>query len=109
MTIDLTDRMHETCLGIAEELENVGNSWQLANWIKNNVLDYEFSVSSDGVIQGFSAYVCLGGPTVWVDTLACTVEGHWATDRTRVSVDRDACRRLEKALYKRLPSNKVRL
>ena len=45
-----------------------------------DVLDVEYTVSSEGEYLGARLLVCFGGPNVWIDTRHNRVEGHWWAD-----------------------------
>lgn len=90
--------LHDSCAYIAEELENAYDSGDMTDWLCENELDEDLTISRDGSILSTSIYVTLGGPTIWVDTGSATVDGTWGTDRASVCASRSACLELERTI-----------
>jgi len=57
----------------------------------SDVLDVEYRLDSSFNLRGVEVSVTLGGPNVWIDTYAETVEGAWGTERVSLCLDRDIC------------------
>jgi len=49
------------------------------DYMAEDVLDYEFMVSANGVFLGAEVTFCIGGPTVWFDTRRDVVHGCWGS------------------------------
>lgn len=61
-----------------------------------DVLDVEYRLDSALDLIGVSIYVTLGGPNVWIDTRARTIEGAWGTSRAWVGLDCDVCDEIDR-------------
>lgn len=46
----------------------------------SDVLDIEYTISSEGQYLGARVLVAFGGPNIWIDTRRQTVEGAWWDD-----------------------------
>lgn len=53
----------------------------------SNALDIEFTLSSNRDLIGARIAVTLGGPSIFIDTQAQTVTGHWGGDTISRSYD----------------------
>ena len=47
----------------------------------DSFLDIEYNYSSGGEFLGAEVTVCLGGPTIWIETRYSKVVGVWGSDR----------------------------
>lgn len=54
-------------------------------------LDHEFIVASTRDYVGCRVYMTLGGPTVYIDTCAREVVGHWGSDTARAWLPSEIC------------------
>ena len=50
-----------------------------------DALDFEYIVNNRGEYLGARVLVAFGGPNIWVNTRAHTVEGHWWGDSAYAS------------------------
>ena len=64
-------------------------------FMMDEVLDLKFIVDSHAEYCGALIYVTLGGPTIWVDTRACTVRGTWGTESAEWGITSDAAFELD--------------
>jgi hypothetical protein len=55
-----------------------------------DALDILYIVDGNGEYLGAQICVAFGGPTIWIDTLKQTVEGHWWQDRHTAHYQEDA-------------------
>ena len=46
----------------------------------SDMLDIEYTISSDGLFLGARILVAFGGPNIWIDTRHERVEGYWWGD-----------------------------
>ena len=46
----------------------------------SDMLDIEYTISSDGVFLGARILVSFGGPNIWIDTRREQIEGYWWGD-----------------------------
>lgn len=53
----------------------------------DSFLDIEYSYNSGGELLGAEITICLGGPTIWIETRDCTIVGVWGSDRYARSYD----------------------
>lgn len=107
----MTSENHDYCARIAQELEDyaAGRCWivdggtvvsdtepdgasrqlRIDDYFDTKVLDIEYIVS--GNLDYFAAkwYVCIGGPTVWIDTRDNAVHLAWGTDTAWYPLDTD--------------------
>ncbi len=56
----------------------------------SDVLDIEYTISSEGEYLGARLLVAFGGPNIWIDTRRQTVEGAWWGDYFTESYHTDA-------------------
>lgn len=93
----------EYCKRIAQEIESYANGeikdengeiLSLYDWI-DDVLDFEFIISSRKDYISAKIYVTLGGPTVWIDTAEKAVKLTWGADRTEYLIDWDVGEQLD--------------
>lgn len=93
------DELHDMCQRVREELqalydadysdeereerEESGEACDLYDYF-NDVLDYEFAISSRRDMLGVKVWVTLGGPNIWIDTREGYIKGAWGTDRADV-------------------------
>jgi len=47
----------------------------------NRFLDVEYTYNSSGEFLGAEITICLGGPTIWIETRYCNIVGVWGSDR----------------------------
>lgn len=108
--MDETRENREYCARIARELEDyaAGRCWMVDGDIIvsdtepdgadrqlyiddyfDNELDIEYTVSSRLDYIAAKLYVCLGGPTVWIDTRDSAVHLSWGTDTAWYPLDTD--------------------
>ena len=50
-------------------------------------LDIEYTHSSGGEFLGAEITICLGGPTIWIETRYSNIVGVWGSDRFERSYD----------------------
>lgn len=72
------------------------DEYALGMWFANSALEVEV-VSSlySRNYRGSRIYVTLGGPTIWIDTTAHTVNGTWGTERESVPMYSDVCNMID--------------
>lgn len=96
---NINKELHDMCMRIREELnrlyeadfteeereamEENGEAFDLYSYF-DDVLDYEFTISSCRDFLGAKIWVTLGGPNIYIDTRAGEIVGHWGTDEARV-------------------------
>ena len=87
----------EYCKRIAEELEQYingeieneeGEQASIYDYM-SDILDFEITIDSGMNYCACRVYVTLGGPTVWIDTHAGTVELRWGREESRYYLDGD--------------------
>lgn len=100
MTKMTQDELRAQCLHIAETIE--GKHWDEIDWedgcegsafdyFENNLLDVKYIIGSDRkTVLGAELMVAFGGPTIWIDTYAMTVEGRWWGESASVKIVNDA-------------------
>ena len=60
-----------------------GETYGVAEWFSFEVLDNEYTFSSNMEYLGARIYVTLGGPTVYVDTRNREIVCHWGTETVK--------------------------
>ena len=50
----------------------------------NDVLDVEYTISSQGDFLGASIWVTIGGPSIWIDTRENEIKGRWGSDAVNI-------------------------
>lgn len=73
-----------------EELEERGEACDLYGYF-NDVLDYEYTISSRLDFLGVKVWVTLGGPNIYIDTRAGEIVGRWGVDEARVYLPSEIC------------------
>jgi len=71
-----------------EEMENNGEACDLYSYF-NDVLDYEYTISSRREYLGAKIWVTLGGPNIWIDTRAEQINGAWGNERETIYISKD--------------------
>jgi hypothetical protein len=67
-----------------DELNYDGEPMSAFDYLQD-ALDIEYIVNSKGEYLGARVLVAFGGPNIWVNTRASTVEGAWWSDRADAS------------------------
>ena len=57
----------------------------------SDVLDFEYTITSQREYKSVKVFVTLGGPNVWIDTARSAVCLAWGTDREEYYLDRIVC------------------
>ena len=79
----------EYCKNIADELLSIyngevlnddGEQMTLYDYF-NDVLDFEFTITSSKEYKSVKVWVALGGPNVWIDTSDSYIRLAWGTSR----------------------------
>jgi hypothetical protein len=79
----------EYCKRIVEELESIYNGTEtnedgeiitLYDYF-SDVLDFEYTITSNKEYKSVKIWVTLGGPNVWIDTNDSSVHLAWGSDR----------------------------
>ena len=87
----------EYCKAIAEELQSIYNGEQtnedgepitLYDYF-SDVLDFEYTISSNKEYQSVKIWVTLGGPNVWIDTSDSYIRLAWGTSREEYPLSYD--------------------
>lgn len=73
-----------------EEMEERGEACGLYDYFED-VLDYEYTISSRRDFLGVKVWVALGGPNIYIDSRYGEVVGHWGTDEARVYLPSEIC------------------
>lgn len=88
----------EYCKRIANEIESIyngeilnddGETMSLYDYF-SDVLDFEYTVTSQREYKSVKIWVTLGGPNVWIDTSDSEIHLAWGTDRESFPLDWDA-------------------
>lgn len=80
--------------GTTEEKNDDGEQITLYDYF-SDVLDYEYTIGSNGDFLGVRVYVTLGGPNVWIDTRNGVVAGAWGCDREEVWLPAEICEEID--------------
>lgn len=105
-TAEPVDENRRYCKRIADELEAIaagqavnedGEEMSLYDWV-NDALDFEYTVDSQRQYKAAKIWVTLGGPNVWVDTLARAVYLAWGSDRAEYPISYDTADELDNVM-----------
>lgn len=69
----------------------------MIDWL-GDALDFDFIIGSDREYKGCRVMVAFGGPTIYVDTIARSVDLYWWTDRASYPLSAYACEELDRAM-----------
>ena len=87
------------CKSIAKELESIhngemlnddGETMTLYDYFED-VLDFEYTITSRREYKSVKIWVTLGGPNVWIDTSDSYVRLAWGSDREEYPLNYDVC------------------
>ena len=56
-----------------------------------DILDFEYTITSRKEYKSVKIWVTLGGPNVWIDTSDSYVRLAWGSDREEYPLDYDVC------------------
>lgn len=73
-----------------EAAEENGDACDLYSYF-TDVLDVEYTISSQGDYLGARIAVALGGPNIFIDTREGEVKGYWGTDRAEAWIPSEIC------------------
>ena len=73
-----------------KEMENNGEAYDLYSYF-NDVLDYEYTISSSREYLGAKIWVTLGGPNIHIDTRNGEIRGAWGTERESIWLPSEIC------------------
>lgn len=77
-----------------ERMEENGEAYDFYSYF-DDVLDYEFIVSSRKEYLGAKIWVALGGPNIYIDTRHGEIVGHWGTDESHVWMSPEICAEID--------------
>jgi hypothetical protein len=84
--------------GMTPECDSLKGSDQISGFeYLEDCLDIQWIIDGDKDFIGARVLVAFGGPNIWVDTLRCTVDGHWWGDSYSCNYNFDAMQ-IEEAL-----------
>lgn len=72
----------------AEHLDEDGEIIGLYDYF-DDVLDFEYVISSSREYLGAKIWITLGGPNIWIDTRAEQINGAWGNDRATVYIPKN--------------------
>ena len=88
-------QMFEIAKDYALEVEEAWQNGELIDYINDNALDIEYTISQDMNYIGTDIAVALGGPNVYINTRDKRVEAYWAGDTGSYSLDSGLCYELD--------------
>lgn len=88
--IENGDYMKPLCCNGDQDGETYYHPYAVIDWVDDNTLDYDYTITCDGDYKGVSILVTLGGPNVYVDTIYGAVRLYWGVDREEYPLDGDA-------------------
>lgn len=96
---EIREQMLRRMQGIREELtDTTENNYpfeSVADWMKENVLDTEYTVDSSLNVTGAKMFIDVGGPNIYIDTRAYMIVGNWGTEHAQLSLDDEIIEYLE--------------
>ena len=77
--------------GMTPDCDSLKGSDQLSGIeYLEDCLDIQWIIDGDKDFIGARVLVAFGGPNIWIDTLRCTVDGHWWGDSYSSNYNFDA-------------------
>lgn len=99
---NISDQLRATMKGIRKELtlayegeltNEDGEEVSLFDYL-NEALDVDFRVDCQKEALGCRAWLCLGGPNIWIDTEDKSLHGAWGNERDSIPLDEDLCEQI---------------
>lgn len=87
--------MFEIAKDYALDVEEAQQNGELIDYINDNALDIEYTISQNMDYIGTDIAVALGGPNVYINTRDKRVEAYWAGDTGSYPLDSDLCNELD--------------
>lgn len=91
----MSKEIFETAKSYALDIEEAWQNGELMDYIDDNALDIEYTISSNMDFLGAEIAVALGGPSVYINTRDKRVEAYWGGDTGSYSLDSDLCDELD--------------
>lgn len=74
-----------------EAVNDDGEQISFYSYVSEEVLDYDITIDRNRYMKGCRAFVTLGGPTVWIDTLDHEVKLAWGTEKASAWLPSEIC------------------
>lgn len=91
----MSKEIFETAKNYALEIEEAWQNGELIDYINDNALDIEYTISSNMDFLGADIAVALGGPSVYINTREKRVEAYWGGEEGYYLLDSDLCDELD--------------
>lgn len=91
----MSEKIFETAKSYALDIEEAWQNGELIDYINDNALDIEYTISSNMDFLGAEIAVALGGPSVYINTRDRRVEAYWGEEQAYFLLDSDLCDELD--------------
>lgn len=91
----MSKEIFETAKSYALDIEEAWQNGELMDYIDDNALDIEYTISSNMDFLGAEIAVALGGPSVYINTRDKRVEAYWGGEQGSYPLDSDLCYELD--------------